>query len=96
MEKRRKQVLYYYCDEKYSLWHKWKEPKLFQIDANENNFDDEAPSTEVTKEEKGEPLIDLENDTLAMQDEMVISLHALTNYSSPQLSKFEVLINIDQ
>jgi len=43
MAKRKKQGLCYYCDDKYSLGHKCKELKFFQIDANDNNSSEEAP-----------------------------------------------------
>ena len=51
MEKRRKQGLCYYCDEKYSPRHKCKEPKFFQIDATDHSSSKEAPPLEEPKEE---------------------------------------------
>jgi len=43
MAKRRKKGLCYYCDEKYSPKHKFKEPKFFQIDATDHSSSEEAP-----------------------------------------------------
>lgn len=57
MAKRSKQGLCHYYDDKYSHGHKCKEPKLFQIDATDNNSTDEAPSFEVLEEEEGETQI---------------------------------------
>ena len=84
ISERRKQGLNYYCDEKYSLGHKSKEPKLFQIDAIEKNLADEAPSIKVPKEEASEPQTNMENDLITMLDEPIISLHALDGISLPQ------------
>ena len=44
MDERRKHGLCYYCDEKYSPRHKFKEPKFFQIDVTDHNSSEEAPS----------------------------------------------------
>ena len=77
----------YYFDEKYSPRHKFKEPKFFQIDTSENNSVDEAIAIEVTEEEEGEPLMTQNIDTPTTPDELVISLHALVNISSPQTLK---------
>ena len=52
MAERRKQGLCYYYDEKYSTGHKFKEPKLFQIDAIDHNSSEEAPPLEEPKEEE--------------------------------------------
>lgn len=60
MDERRKRGLSYYYDDKYSLGHKCKELRLFQIGITENSFAEEAPCTEVTKEEEGEPLTHLD------------------------------------
>lgn len=84
--------MWYHCDDKYSPWHKWKEPKLFQIDATNNNSVDEAPSLEVHKEEVGETQTDPDNDLTATTDEPIISLHALAGISLPQILKFRSFI----
>ena len=52
MAERKKQGLCYYCDEKYSLGHKCKEPKFFQIDATDHNSSEEAPPFEEPGEEE--------------------------------------------
>jgi len=57
MPERRKQGLFYYCDDKYSQGHKFI-PIFFQIDATKNRSIDEALSIEVPEEEVGEPKID--------------------------------------
>ncbi len=46
MAERRKQGLCYYCDEKYYLRHKCKEPKFFQIDATDHSSFEEPPPCE--------------------------------------------------
>jgi len=51
MVERRKQGLCYYCDDKYSLGHKCKEPKFFQIDATDHSSSEEAPPFEGPEEE---------------------------------------------
>ena len=51
MAERRKQGLCYYCDEKYSPGHKWKEPKFFQIDSTDHSSLEEAPPLEEPEEE---------------------------------------------
>lgn len=48
---RRKQGLCYYCDDKYPLGHKWKEPKFFQIDATDHSSFEESPPFEGPEEE---------------------------------------------
>jgi len=80
MAERQKQGLCYYCDDNYSLGHKWKEPKFFQINATDNSSTDEDPSLEALEEEAGETQTD--NDLTATLDESVISLHALVDISS--------------
>lgn len=49
IDKRKKQGLFYYYDEKYSPGHKCKEPKFIKIDATKNSSSKEAPSTRVPK-----------------------------------------------
>lgn len=87
----RKQGLCYYCDEKNSPRHNCKEPKLFQINATENNSY-EASSTKVTKEEEGELLADLDTDTTTTPYESVISLHAPIDIYFPQNLNFQGFI----
>eukprot|EP00253_Pinus_taeda_P019139 PITA_19139 len=81
MEERRKQGLCYYCDEKYSLGHKCKEPKFFQIDATDHSSSEEAPPLEEPKEEEED------NHQGNVPEELVILLHALVGISSPQILK---------
>jgi len=66
--------------------------KFFQINTTENKFSDEATSTEVPEEDEGETQTTLDTDTTNMPDEPVISLHALTNISSPQNLKIQGFI----
>eukprot|EP00253_Pinus_taeda_P026095 PITA_26095 len=80
MAERRKQGLCYYCDDKYSPGHKCKEPRFFQIDANE-----EAPPFEGLEEEDEDNQQD--NELPSTPEEPVISLHALAWISSPQTLK---------
>ena len=81
MAERRKQGLCYYCDEKYSLGHKCKEPKFFQIDATDYSSTEEDPPLE----EHEAPEEDDQKENVS--DEPVISLHALAGISSPQTLK---------
>ena len=81
MAERRKQGLCYYCDEKYSLGHKCKEPKFSQIDAIDYSSTEEDPPLE-----EHEPLEE-DNQKDNVSDEPVISLHALAGISSPQTLK---------
>eukprot|EP00253_Pinus_taeda_P012815 PITA_12815 len=86
MVKRRKQGLCYYCHEKYSLGHKCKEPKLFQIDATDHSSSEEAPPLEEPEEEEED------NQQENVPEELVISLHALAGISSPQNLKIRGFI----
>eukprot|EP00253_Pinus_taeda_P036679 PITA_36679 len=81
MAKRRKQGLCYYCDEKYSLGHKCKEPKFFQIDATGYSSSEEDTPLEKPK------AVEEDNQKDNVPDELVISLHALAGISSPQTLK---------
>eukprot|EP00253_Pinus_taeda_P006430 PITA_06430 len=86
MEKRRKQGLCYYCDEKYSPGHKCKEPKFFQIDATDHSSSLEAPPLEELEEEEED------NQKNHVPEEPVTSLHALAGISSPQTLKIRGFI----
>eukprot|EP00253_Pinus_taeda_P017410 PITA_17410 len=90
MEERRRKGLCYYYDEKYSLGHKCKEPKFFQIDATNHSSSKEAPPFKGQKgeDEDNHP----ENELLATPKEPVISLHALAGISSPQTLKIRSFI----
>lgn len=90
MVERRKQGLCYYCDEKYSLGHKCKEPKFFQIDATDHSSSEEAPPFEGPEEEDEDNQPD--NELPATLEEPVISLHALAGISSPQILKIRGFI----
>ena len=81
MAERRKQGLCYYCDEKYSLGHKCKEPKFFQIDATDPSSSEEAPPLEEPEKE------DEDNHKDNLLEGPDISLHALAGISSPQMPK---------
>jgi len=83
---RRKQGLYYYCDEKYSTAHKCKEPKFFQIDSTDHSSSEQAPPLEEPKEEEED------NEQDNVPEELVISLHALAGVSSPQTLKIRGFI----
>lgn len=82
---RRKQGLCYYCDDKYSLGHTYKEPKFFQIGATYNSSFEEAPTLGGPEDEFEETQLD--NDLTDTQDELVISLQALAGIFSPQTLK---------
>eukprot|EP00253_Pinus_taeda_P021673 PITA_21673 len=84
MAERRKQGLCYYCDEKYSLGHKCKEPKFFQIGATDHSPSEEGPPLEEPEEEEED---NQQNNVL---EEPMISLHALAGISSPQTLKIRV------
>jgi len=90
MAERRKQVLCYYCDEKYSPWHKCKEPNFFQIDATDHSSSEEAPPFEGPKEEDEDN--ELDNELPATPEEPVILLHALAGISSTQALKIRGFI----
>jgi len=90
MVERRKQGLCYYCDEKYSLGHKCKEPKLFQIDAIDHSSFEEAPPFEGPEEEDEEN--QPENELPTTPEELVILLHALAGISSPKTLKIRGFI----
>jgi len=81
MAERRKQGLCYYCDEKYSLGHKCKEPKFFQIDATDYSSTEEDPPLEEHE------ALEEDHQKDNVSDEPVISLHALAGISSPQTLK---------
>ena len=100
MAERRKKGLCCYYDEKYSVGHKCKEPKFFQIDATDHSSSEEAPPFEGLEEEDKDNQPD--NEPPATPEEPVISLPALAGISSPQTLKIrgfikhctiEVLIN---
>jgi len=86
MAKRRKQGLCYYCDEKYSLGHKCKEPKFFQINATDYSSLKEDPPLEEHE------AVEEDNQKDNVPDEPVISLHALAGISSPQTLKIRGFI----
>ena len=90
MAERRKQGLCYYYDEKYSLGHKCKKPKLFQIDVTSHNSLEEAPPFEEPEEEDEDNQQD--NELPATPEEPIISLHALAGISSPQTLKIRGFI----
>ena len=85
-----KQGLSYYCDEKYSLRHKCKLPKFFQIDAIDHSSSKKAPPFEEPKEEDEDNQLD--NALPATPNEPVISLHALVGIPSPQTLKIRGFI----
>eukprot|EP00253_Pinus_taeda_P012482 PITA_12482 len=86
MAERRKQGLCYYCDKKYSPWHKCKEPKFFQIDAIDHSSLEEAPALEEPEEEEED------NPQDNVPEEKLISLHALAGIFSPQTIKIRGFI----
>eukprot|EP00253_Pinus_taeda_P030509 PITA_30509 len=86
MVERRKQGLCYYCDEKYSPGHKYKEPKSFQIDATDYSSSEEDPPLEEPE------AVEEDNQKDNVPDEPVISLHALAGISSPQTLKIRGFI----
>jgi hypothetical protein len=55
MEECRKQGLYYYCDEKYSLGHKFIEQKFFQIDASTSSPSNDIPLDEAPESDEAPP-----------------------------------------
>jgi len=81
MVERRKQGLFYYCDEKYSPGHKCKEPNFFQIDATDYSSTEEDPPLEEHK------ALEEDHQKENVFDEPIISLHALAGISSPQTLK---------
>lgn len=81
MAERRKQGLCYYCDDIYSLGHKCKEPKLFQIDVTDHRSSEEDQPLEGPKEDDEDAQQD--NELLAIPKELVILLHALAGISMP-------------
>lgn len=85
MVERRKQGLCYYCYDKYSSGHKCREPKFFQIDVTDNSSSKEAPPPMWPEDEV--EVTHPNNDLITMRDELVISLHALADISSPQTLK---------
>eukprot|EP00253_Pinus_taeda_P006137 PITA_06137 len=87
---RRKQGLCYYCDEKYSLGHKCKEPKFFQIDATDLSSSEEAPPIEEPEEEDEDHQPN--NALPTTPDEPVILIHALAGISSAQTLKIRGFI----
>lgn len=80
----------YYCDEKYSPGHKCKEPRFFQIDDIHHNSSEQAPPFEGPEEEDEDNQPN--NELLATPEELVISLHALAEISSPQTLKIKGFI----
>jgi hypothetical protein len=85
MEERRKQGLCYYCDEKYSPWHKCREQKFFQIDVSTSFPYEDIPSDEAPDIEEAQPSDHDENPVVTPGElaEPVISLHALSGISAP-------------
>jgi hypothetical protein len=81
MEEHRKQILCYYCDEKYAPGHKCREQKLFQIDASTSSSYDNIPSDEVSNKEAsypGDPIKDLVFMPMEYMD-LVIWFHSLSS-----------------
>jgi len=89
MAEHRKGLCYYY-DDKYSLGHKFKEPKFFQIDVTNHSSSEEAPPLEGLEEEYEDT--QQKNELPAMPEEPVISLHALVEFFVPQNLKIRGFI----
>lgn len=67
-----------------------QEPKFFQIDATNHSPSEEPPPFEGPEEDDEDNQLD--NDLLAMLEELVILLHALAGISSPQTLKIRGFI----
>jgi hypothetical protein len=91
MVERRKQGLFYYCDDKYSSGHKCHEQNFFQIDASTSTSSEDIPSYEAPDQEDAQPSVHLEDSVATPVEpvEPVISLHALSGISAPQTLKIK-------
>ena len=73
-----------YCSyEKYSLGHKCREQKFFQIDASILSSYEYIPSYEAPDQEDAQPSVHVEYYVVA-PEELFISLHALLGILAPQ------------